>query len=140
MRLSLSIILAVFVLSGCKNDNMETDKASSVLCSSSCEAENKTNDLACKLTTAELRERKATVIASLKKQLLQKKELEDGYAFKFAGTDKLLDELTEFIKTERECCDFFTFNISVSGDKTEAWLSLTGKKGSKEFISAELGL
>jgi len=62
------------------------------------------------------------------------------YAFKFPGTDAMLDELTEFIKTERECCDFFTFNISISGDKSEAWLELTGLEGAKDFIKTELEL
>ncbi len=37
----------------------------------------------------------------------------------------MVDELTEFIKTERECCDFFTFNLAISGDKREVWLELT---------------
>lgn len=96
--------------------------------------------MACKLTSAELRQRKETVLASLKNQIVEKKELKDGYAFKFNGSDTMLDELTEFIKTERECCNFFTFNLSISGNKSEAWLELTGAEGAKDFISSELGL
>ncbi|MEC3880244.1 hypothetical protein [Parapedobacter sp. 10938] len=46
-------------------------------------AKDRNEQLACKLTSPELRERKETVIASLKKQLLDRKELSDGYAFKF---------------------------------------------------------
>lgn len=45
----------------------------------------------------------------------------------------------EFIKTERECCDFFIFGLSVSGDKIQIWLELTGAAGAKDFITAELG-
>lgn len=75
-----------------------------------------------------MRERKATVLASLKRQTVEKRELENGYAIKFPGTDSVLDELTEFIKTEREC------------DKGEAWLELTGPAGAKGFIATELGL
>lgn len=90
--------------------------------------------LKCKLTTPELRERKNTVIASLQKQVQEKKELVNGYAYRFSGADVTIDELADFIKTERECCDFFTFNLSVKGDKTVAWLHITGPKGSKEFI------
>jgi hypothetical protein len=97
-------------------------------------------ELCCKLTTGELRMRKATVIASLKQQIVDKRELNNGYAFKFPGTDRLLDELVDFIKTERECCEFFTFDLSISGDKSEAWLQMTGPEGSKEFIVTELGL
>ena len=108
------------------------------ICSDNCEAKNMKTDITCKLTTAELRERKASVIASLKNQLLEKKELDNGYAYKFKGTDTILDELSSFIKTERGCCDFFVYNISISGAKSEAWLSLTGPKGMKKFIETEL--
>lgn len=99
---------------------------------------NQNVQMSCRLTSPELQKRKQTVIASLKRQIIEKKELQDGYAFKFAGKDSVLDELTEFVKTERTCCDFFTFRISVSGDKSEAWLELTGSKRAKDFISTEL--
>ena len=71
----------------------------------------KTGMLACKLSTPGLRERKATVIASLKKQITGKKELKKGFAYQFNGSDNILVELAEFIKTERNCCDFFTVNM-----------------------------
>lgn len=57
------------------------------------------------------------------------RELPDGYTFKFPGTGQTVDELTAFIKNERECCPFFTFNLSVSGDKGGARLELTGPEG-----------
>lgn len=116
-------------------ENQKTKTA----CSSDCKAKSKSGEISCKLTTPELQKRKETVLASLKAKMTDKKELEDGYAFKFPGTDKVLDELTEFIKTERECCDFFTFGLSISGDKSEAWLELTGDNGAKDFITTELG-
>src|SRR3989338_349450 len=81
-----------------------------------------------------------TVLASLRKQVIKKKELPNGYAFTFKGTDEMIDELTEFVKTERMCCDFFTFNISVKGDKSETVLEITGVEGAKEFITSELEL
>lgn len=113
---------------------------SSTVCSDDCEAKNKKGELTCKLTTPELRERKATVIASLKKQMLEKKELKDGFAYKFGGSDTMVDELATFVKTERACCDFFIFNLSISGNKSEAWLKITGPKGAKDFIKTELEL
>ncbi|MEL7121303.1 MAG: hypothetical protein AAFO07_17785 [Bacteroidota bacterium] len=107
-------------------------------CSSTCKSENKSSGLVCNLTTSELQERKKTVLKSLKTKVVQKKELENGYAFEFPGTDEILDELIEFIKTERACCDFFVFRLSISGNKSEAWLELTGPEGTKAFISTEL--
>lgn len=95
-------------------------------------------DLACKLTSKELRERKATVIKSLKSQLIEKQELSNGYKYRFAGTDKMIDELAEFVKTERACCDFFTFTLSFEAES--AFLEITGPEGTKEFIKTELEL
>ncbi|WP_375587312.1 hypothetical protein [Flagellimonas aurea] len=118
---------------------MDSEKTTKT-CSSTCKAENRSNELACKLTKLELQERKETVHRSLKTRVVEKKELENGYAYRFPGTDELLRELTEFIKTERECCDFFIFNFSISGDKSEAWLELTGPEGTIDFIQTELGL
>lgn len=69
----------------------------------------KTNPVACKLTTPELQQRKTTVIAALKALVLERKELTNGYAYRFEGSDQNLDRLNEFIKTERMCCDFFIF-------------------------------
>ena len=66
--------------------------------------------------------------------MLQKDELANGYAYKFNGSDAVLDELCSLIKKERECCDFLMYTLSISGDKSEAWLSLTGPDAAKEFI------
>lgn len=107
---------------------------------SSTKASNQSGELSCKMSSAKLMKRKETVLKSLKQQILETKELSDGYAFKFPGSDKVIDELTEFIKTERTCCDFFIFGLSISGDKSEAWLELTGPEGAKDFITGELGL
>lgn len=103
-------------------------------------AQNSKTELTCKLMPEALRVRKETVLHSLKGKMLDRKELSNGYAFRFPGTDDVVDELVEFIKTERECCDFFVFNLSVSGDKSEAWLTMTGVPGAKDFITDELGL
>ncbi|QEM07795.1 hypothetical protein DIU31_031440 [Mucilaginibacter rubeus] len=93
----------------------------------------------CKLTTPELQKRKTTVIATIKKLIKEKKELTNGYAYRFEGSDHQIDLLTDFIKTERQCCDFFNFSIDVRNDQT-AWLKITGAKGVKGFIASELEL
>ncbi len=103
-------------------------------------AKNTNTVLTCKLMPDDLKVRKETVLQSLKEKVLERKELPNGYAFRFPGDDFMVDELIEFVKTERECCDFFVFNLSISGDKSEAWLELTGVEGAKDFVTAELGL
>ena len=134
------LILAVFLaLTGCNKNSGLSAKLDGI-CTDKCRAKNGSTTVSCKLTTVEKQERKNTVLESLRKKVLEKKELANGYAFKFEGTDKMLDELTEFIKTERECCNFFTFNLSIGGDKNEIWLELTGPEQAKELIKSELEL
>jgi len=146
MKKIATYIMIVLSLATIKTNGQTDNKASmdstktSETCSADCKANNKSGALTCKLTNPELQERKETVLKSLKVQIVEKKELGNGYAFKFSGTDKILDQLIEFVKTERACCDFFVFGLSISGDKNEAWLEITGPEGAKDFISTELEL
>ncbi len=92
----------------------------------------------CKLTSPELRERKATVIASLKEKVIEKKELKNGFAYKFNQTDNTIAELNSFVEDEKACCEFLSFKISSGSDKKDIWLEISGADGAKEFINAEL--
>lgn len=94
--------------------------------------------LTCKLTTPELQERKKTVIAELKNLMLEKVETDNGYKYKFDGSDKTLDLLNNFIKTERLCCSFFVFTLTASSDAKSTWLELSGPEGTKDFIKHEI--
>jgi hypothetical protein len=97
-----------------------------------------TKPITCKLTTPELQERKATVIAALKAIVVSRSELNNGYSYEFEGTDEILDKLNIFIKTERLCCDFFTFQLTV--EDNIALLNITGPEGAKEFLKEEVAL
>jgi hypothetical protein len=94
--------------------------------------------ITCKLTSVELQKRKATVIAELKALVLSRKELTDGYGYEFEGADDILDKLNTFIKTERMCCDFFTFQLTI--EESKAILNITGPEGTKEFLKEEVDL
>ncbi len=95
-------------------------------------------NLTCKLTTPELKLRKATVIADLKMLILERHELDKGFRYTFESDDRVLDKLNDFIKTERLCCDFFTFHLVVDGPS--ATLIITGPEGAKDFLINEVGL
>ncbi len=123
-----------------EQDSPVCDSTSSCCTSDKNNAMGKSREMTCKLTSPELQKRKATVLVALRKQVIDKKELSNGYAFKFEGSDAMIDKLNEFIKTERQCCDFFTFNLTISGDKSTVWLELTGADGVKDFIKTELEL
>lgn len=128
----------------CKSENCKKEKTTSInqtiMDKNEITAKNTDQEVSCKLTSPELQKRKETVIASLKKQILEKKELQNGYAYRFEGNDQVIDELVEFVKSERSCCSFFTFGLLFSGDGSEAWLNLTGPEGAKEMIAGEIGL
>lgn len=94
--------------------------------------------LSCSLSTPEFRIRKETVLHSLRERIRERKELADGFSFRFDGTDDALDEITDFVKTERSCCSFFVFRLTVDGAGTYAWLDVTGPTGVKDFIMNEL--
>lgn len=136
------LFVGLILFSACdQKTNLKTGKkvGGVSICNDECMAKNKNDgELSCKLSAPEIRERKETVLASLKKKVLERKTLPNGYAWKFNGSDEMIDELVEFIKTERQCCDFFIFNLSISGDKSEVWLELTGVEGAKEFIDGEM--
>lgn len=104
------------------------------------ETGNKTKVVACKLTSPELQKRKQAVLASLRQQVQAREELSNGFKYKFSGTDALLDEIIAFIKSERKCCDFFTFGLAISDDQSNIFLSITGPDGAKDFIKTEMDL
>lgn len=94
---------------------------------------------ACKLSSPELQKRKNTVIAQLKSIIVGKVELSNGFSYKFKNTDTTIDLVANFIKTERECCDFFNFNMFVSRDQY-ILMDISGAEGIKTFIHDEIGL
>ena len=96
-------------------------------------------ELSCELSGPALQKRKETIIAKLKTLVLDKKELKDGYSFKFSGNDEMIDLLTDFVKSERRCCAFFIFSIHLKNNDT-IWLDITGPAGVKEFVTKELEL
>jgi hypothetical protein len=98
-----------------------------------------TKAVVCKLTTPELQERKKTVIAKLKDLVLERVETDNGVRFRFESSDAVFDLVTDFIKTERLCCDFFDFHLSVKAETGFMWLELSGPEGTKQFIREEIG-
>jgi hypothetical protein len=97
-----------------------------------------TKPITCKLTTPELQKRKATVIAELRALVIERRETADGYVFAFQADDQTIDKLVDFIKTERQCCDFFTFQLTI--EENNASLNISGPEGAKEFLKQEVDL
>jgi hypothetical protein len=70
----------------------------------------------------------------------ERKELADGYAFRFRPEAVSLMELADWVSSEARCCPFFDMSIEVEPSGGPLWLRLTGKEGVKQFIRMEFKL
>lgn len=95
------------------------------------------NDLpiACELTSAELQERRSTVLEKLRHAVIETKELKDGYAYSFPSEGQWLQELATMIDLERRCCPFLQLRLTVEPNGGATWLELTGPEGTKDFLA-----
>ena len=96
--------------------------------------------IACSLTSTELREREATLLAQFRAAIVKTEELQDGYAFHIPGDGERIRQLTELIVAERECCPFLVFEVSAPPDMGPVTVGVSGPTGTKEFLSSPLGL
>ena len=86
------------------------------------------NDMpvACCLTSAELREREATILAQFRSAVIDTEELLNGYAFRVPGDRKWVAITAEMILAERECCPFLTFEFVAQPNMGPVIVRVTG--------------
>src|SRR5437667_12401473 len=65
------------------------------------------------------------------------RELKDGYEFRFPSEPKTIALLAEWIAQEHLCCPFFEIELRLEPEGGPAWLRLTGREGTKQFIQAD---
>jgi len=94
--------------------------------------------IACCLTSAELREREATLLAQFRSAVIETEELPDGYAFRVPGNGKWIAIIAEMIVAERECCPFLTFELVAQPNMGPVIVRVTGPAGGKEFVKTIL--
>jgi hypothetical protein len=68
-----------------------------------------------------------------------RRELSDGYSFRFSREQIKADQLIAWIDLEKKCCPFFGFEIHWEKENGPLSLHLTGEEGVKPFIEAEFG-
>ena len=94
--------------------------------------------IACNLTGADLVER-GNVVGNLFDETEQVRELEDGYAFRFAGGDEMAARLLAFTLEERRCCPFFTFDLVFTPNEGPLWVHLRGSAAVKDYVASAWG-
>jgi hypothetical protein len=90
--------------------------------------------IACCLTSAELREREARLLAQFRSAVVGTEELRDGYAFRVAGDRKWIAIIAKMIVAERECCPFLTFELVAQPNMGPVVVRVTGPAGTKDFL------
>ena len=73
-------------------------------------------------------------------KVIETRELENGYAFRWPSDMVSLVEVAEFVEKERKCCPFLDFEIAVERERGPVWLKMTGREGVKAFLRAEFGV
>jgi hypothetical protein len=94
--------------------------------------------IACNLTSAELQERRRTVLAKLRDAVVEVKELPDGYSYSFRSDGNRFKELADVIDLERQCCPFLQFSVTVAAGNGPLTLEITGPEGTKDFLLSTL--
>jgi hypothetical protein len=93
--------------------------------------------VACTLSAADFEDRTAALRRDLFPQIREIRELDSGYALRFADEPGMVKMLEEFVAFESGCCGFMSGQIE-RRDGESVWLVLVGPAGTKEFLAAGL--
>lgn len=91
--------------------------------------------VACTLTDQDLAARRQHLLAALFPYVEAQELLDDGYAWRFGGSDERWADLAAFVQFERRCCGFLRFELIAEPQQGPLWLKATGPPGTKAFLS-----
>ena len=94
--------------------------------------------VACWLTTTQLRDREATLLAQFRSAVVDTEELHQGYAFRIPGDSERIRLVAELIVAERECCPFLRFEVAALPNMGPVIVRVIGPAGTKEFLRTVL--
>src|ERR1043166_8928947 len=94
--------------------------------------------IACTLTESELRERRRTILASIRNDAVEKAPSATGYVYRFEASGDVLARLAYLVDLERQCCPFLTFKIVVEPNAPIA-LEITGPPEARDLITDLFG-
>ena len=89
------------------------------------------------LTTAERARHFVQLGPMLRSMKTGVRELKNGYEFRFPSDPKTIALLAEWIAQEHLCCPFFEIELRLEPEGGPAWMRLTGREGTKQFIQAD---
>ena len=96
--------------------------------------------IACTLSPDALKTRREGLLADLLQRAEHHELTGDGLRVRFAFDAETLATLVRVVDSERRCCRFLRFVITVEPDEGPLLLELSGPAGSREFIAGLLDL
>lgn len=92
--------------------------------------------VACTLTDQDLAAHRQHLLAALFPYVEAQEPLDDGYAWRFGGSDERWADLVAFVQFERRCCSFLRLQLIAEPQQGPLWLKATGPPGTKAFLAA----
>jgi hypothetical protein len=96
--------------------------------------------VACTLSPSALKARRENLLKALLQRANERRELPDGYRLRFAAEGDVISVIARAVETERQCCRFLRFAVTVEPDDGPISLDLTGPTGTREFLAAMFDL
>lgn len=96
--------------------------------------------IACTLTDPDQRRRQEALQRKLRAGVLERAELEDGYALRFPGEACWVEDLARLVVMERACCPFLRLELVAEPEEGPVWLRLRGPEGTKAFLARSFAL
>jgi hypothetical protein len=90
--------------------------------------------IVCELTAAEITARRATLLPGLLEQATERVPLPNGFRWRFTASGEFLAAAAQTINTERQCCRFLRFVMTIEPDSGPIWLEITGPPGTIDFL------
>jgi hypothetical protein len=90
----------------------------------------------CTLTPDAIAARRAGLLPGLMARADSREDKAEGVRLRFPPD--ALSAILEAVDSERQCCRFLRFDITVERDGGPIWLELTGPPGTRQFLSALL--
>ena len=94
--------------------------------------------VACTLGPAALEARREQLLSRLTGLGTAREALDNGLRLRFARGDETLPVIARAIDTERRCCRFLHFQVTVHPDEGPIVRELTGPTGTRELLSARI--
>lgn len=95
--------------------------------------------LVCRLEGAEFQERLKALEKEIVSKITNKEETESGVRLYFDDKNNADQTLMDFVLSEKRCCPFFRFDLTLLPDSEGLILEVSGEDGAKEMIKQFLG-